>query len=404
MTPNTVTNSTKDVLEADDRTFNNEFSIKLDQLGDDPVSSLENMLVELIQLDDSCSGDSNGPTSTCKLLLLKESISKEIEKAELEIDSLEGELKSVNTEAGTTLEGSPTGVTHTENLSPSSGTSKVPGGVEICETSDVMKEPGEVIASPKRPVVQDTDVKGADMMEIETATVHNAKTVSSEESAVSPGVADGKACAAADLSSLKAFEEAGSQNDIDNDRLETSSYHANPGSMKIEVSDDLPVKQWTFHNHKFDLLGSVTSANNDIAKVMNEVLFKSLPADTTGLDLLASSHLLSQRKSDVIIKERLGVRKTRLKLKEQILTLKFKAYRHLWKEDVRLLSAKKQRPKSNKRIDQSNRTSQVGSQRQRSSNRTRLAMPGQYYVFSFYNFFLLLLVLKCHASLLLQFL
>jgi hypothetical protein len=30
----------------------------------------------------------------------------------------------------------------------------------------------------------------------------------------------------------------------------------------------------------------------------------------------------------------LGVRKTRLRLKEQILTMKFKAYRHLWKEDV----------------------------------------------------------------------
>lgn len=52
MTPNTVTNSTKDVLEADDKTFSNEFSIKLDELGDDPVNSLANMLVELIQHDD----------------------------------------------------------------------------------------------------------------------------------------------------------------------------------------------------------------------------------------------------------------------------------------------------------------------------------------------------------------
>jgi len=385
MTPNTVTNSTKDVLEADDKTFSNEFSIKLDELGDDPVNSLANMLVELIQHDDSCSGDSNGPTSTRKLLLLKESISKEIEKTELEIDSLEGELKSVNTEAVTALEGSPTGVTHTENLSPSSGTSKVPGSVEICDATDMIKEPGELIGSPKVPVVQDADVKGADMMEIEAAPVRNAKTVPSEESAVSPGVAEGKACAAADLSSLKASEEAGSQNDIDNDRLETSSCHANADSMKIEVSDDLPVMQCTYHDHKSDLLGSVTSANNDISKEMNEVLFKSLPADTPGLEMLASSHLLSQRKSDLIVKERLGVRKTRLRLKQQILTMKFKAYRHLWKEDVRLLSAKKQRSKSNKRIDQSNRTSQIGSQRQRSSNRSRLTMPGQYYIFILYH-------------------
>ncbi|RCV15313.1 hypothetical protein SETIT_3G048100v2 [Setaria italica] len=371
----TVTNPTKDVPEAADKAVNNEFSINLDQLGDDPINSLANMLADLLQHDDSCSGDSKGPTSTSKLLLLKESISKEIEKTELEIDLLEGELKSVNTEAGTAVEGSPTGVTYAENLSPSSGTSKVPESAEISQASHVMKEPGELIPSPKPPVVQDADVKGADMMEIEPAPVRNAKTLSSEESAVSPGVAEGPVCAAADLSPLKASERAGSQNDMHNDRLETSSCHVNADSIKTEISDDIPVTQCSDHDHKYSLFGSVTSANNNIAKVMNESLFKSLPADTPHLDLLASSHLLSQRKNDHHIRERLGVCKNRLRLKEQILTLKFKAYRHLWKEDLRLLSAKKQRPKSNKRIDQSNRTSHIGSQRQRSSNRSRLAMP-----------------------------
>jgi hypothetical protein len=247
----------------------------------------------------------------------------------------------------------------------------------------MIKEPGELIVSPKVPVVQDADVKGADMMEVETAPVHNAKIVPSEESVVSLGVAEGKACAAADLSSLIASEEAGSQNDIDNDRPKTSLCHAD--SMKIKVSDELPVKQWTYCDHMSNLQSSFTSANNDIAKEMNEVLFKSLPADTSALDLSASSDLLSQRKIDLIGKERLGVRKTRLRLKEQILTMKFKAYRHLWKEDVRLLS---ERLKSNKRIDQNNRTSQIGSQRQCFSNHSRLAMPGQYY-FHFISKFVL---------------
>ncbi|RLM98922.1 hypothetical protein C2845_PM06G08290 [Panicum miliaceum] len=368
---NMAIHPTKDVPEAGDKTFNTEFSIKLDQLGSDPINSLANMLADLLQHDDSCSGDSKGPTNASKLLLLKESISKEIEKTELEIDLLEGELKSVSTKAGTAVEGSPTGVTYAENLSPSSGTSKVPVCVEISETSYVMKEPGELISSPKPPVVQDADAKGSDMMEIENASVRNAKTVSSEESAVSPVVAEGPACAAADLSPLKASEGAGSQIDMDNDRLVTSPCHDNADSIKTEVSDDPPVRQCSHHDHKY----SLTSANNNIAKVTNESLFKLLPADTLRLDLLASSHLLSQRKNDHHIKERLGVCKNRLRLKEQILTLKFKAYRHLWKEDLRLLSAKKQRSKSNKRIDQSNQASHIGSQRQRSSNRSRLAMP-----------------------------
>ncbi|KAF8666913.1 hypothetical protein HU200_053442 [Digitaria exilis] len=370
-TANTVTNSTKVVPEADEKVFDSEFSIKLDQLGGDPINSLANMLGDLLQHDDSCSGDSKGPTSTSKLMLLKESISKEIEKTELEIYLLEGELKSANTETGTAVEGSPTGVTYAENISPSSGTSKVPGSVEVSGSSRVVKEPGELIVSPKLPVVQDADVKVADMMEIETTPVRNAKTVPSEESAVSPGVAEGLACVTADLCPLKASEGARSQNDMDNDRLETSTCHVNVDSIKTKVSDDHPVRQCS-HN---SLFGSITSVNNDIAKVMNESLFKSLPADTPRLDLLASSHLSSEKKSDHHISEILGVRKHRLRLKEQVLTLKFKAYRHLWKEDLRLLSAKKQRSKSNKRIDQSNRTSHVGSQRQRSSNRSRLAMP-----------------------------
>nr|CAB3460074.1 unnamed protein product [Digitaria exilis] len=234
-TANTVTNSTKVVPEADEKVFDSEFSIKLDQLGGDPINSLANMLGDLLQHDDSCSGDSKGPTSTSKLMLLKESISKEIEKTELEIYLLEGELKSANTETGTAVEGSPTGVTYAENISPSSGTSKVPGSVEVSGSSRVVKEPGELIVSPKLPVVQDADVKVADMMEIETTPVRNAKTVPSEESAVSPGVAEGLACVTADLCPLKASEGARSQNDMDNDRLETSTCHVNVDSIKTKI-------------------------------------------------------------------------------------------------------------------------------------------------------------------------
>ncbi|XP_062230672.1 uncharacterized protein LOC133928379 isoform X2 [Phragmites australis] len=374
LTTNTVTNPTNSVPGADDQACINEFPIKLDRLGDNPIDSLANMLAELLQHDDSCSGDSKGPTSTSKLLLLKESISKEIEKTELEIDLLEGELKSVNTESGKALEDSPAGVTYAENLSPSSGTSEVPGSVEICEASHV-KEPGELIPCPKISVVQDADVKGAEMMEIETAPVHNAKTVSSEESAACPGVAEGQACAAADVSPLKSSEGAGPKIDVDNERLEASSCHVNADSIKAEGSGDQPVRQCSYHDPEYNLSGSVTSSNNDIAKVANESIFKPLPADTHRLYLLASGHLPRQTKIDPIIKERLVGHKKRLRFKEQSLTFKFKVLRHLWKEDVRLLSARKQRSKSNKRIDQSNRTSQIGSQRQRSSNRSRLAMP-----------------------------
>ncbi|GJN36190.1 hypothetical protein PR202_gb25030 [Eleusine coracana subsp. coracana] len=308
-----------------------------------PLVSLETFLAKFLQ-HDSCSGDSKDPTSTSKLLLLKESISKEIEKTELEIDSLEGELKSVKTEAGTPLEDSPTGVTFTENASPSTGASKVPGNSNICDKSHV-KESWELSSCPRISVVQGANAKDIEMMEVETAPVENAETASSEESASCPGVAEGQACAAADVGPLKTSGKAKLQIDVDNERLEASSCHLGTDSVKPD------------------------------AKVANELVFKYLPADAPRLDLLASSNVSIHRKNDPVIKERLVIRKNRLRFKEQALTFKFRALRYLWKEDVRLLCARKQRSKSNKRIDQSSRTSHNGTQRQRSTNRSRLAIP-----------------------------
>ncbi|TVU18089.1 hypothetical protein EJB05_34159, partial [Eragrostis curvula] len=370
LTANTVMNSSQDAPGAD-QACNDEFPIKLDHLGDDPIDSLANLLAKFLQ-NDSSSGDSKGLTSTSKLLVLKESISKEIEKTELEIDSLEGELKSVDTEAGTAVEDSPTGVTYTENVSPSSGTSKVPGSTKICDKS-LVKGPSETSPCLKTPAVQ-ANAKDAEMMEIETAPVHNAKTAS-EESAACPEVAKGQACAAADVGRTNPSEGAIPQIDADNEKLEASSCHVDTSSVKLDVSGDLPGRQCFYPSPEYNLLGSLTSANNDIAKVANESVFKSLPADTPLPDLLASSHVSSQRNNDLTIKVRLALHKNRLRFKEQALTFKFRALRYLWKEDVRLLSARKQRSKSNKRIDQSSRTSQIGSQRQRAYNRSRLAMP-----------------------------
>ncbi|KAK3140847.1 hypothetical protein QOZ80_5AG0406650 [Eleusine coracana subsp. coracana] len=372
LTAKTVLNSTQDAPGADDQACHNEFPVKMDQLGDDPIGSLGNFLAKFLQ-HDSCSGDSKDPTSTSKLLVLKESISKEIEKTELEIDSLEGELKSVNTEAGTPLEDSPTGVTFAENASPSTAASKVPGNANICDKSHV-KESRELSSCPKISVVQGANAKDTEMMEVETAPVQNAKTASSEESASCPGVAEGQACAAADVGPLKTSGQAKPQIDVDNERLEASSCHVGTDSVKPDGRVDLPGRRCLYPNHENNL-SSFTSSNNDIAKVANELVFKCLPADAPRLDLLASSNVSIHRKNDSVIKERLVIHKNRVRFKEQALTFKFRALRYLWKEDVRLLCARKQRSKSNKRIDQSSRTSHIGTQRQRSTNRSRQAIP-----------------------------
>ena len=47
-------------------------------------------------------------------------------------------------------------------------------------------------------------------------------------------------------------------------------------------------------------------------------------------------------KNDIKIKEKLAVRKSLTQFKEKVLILKFRALRFLWKEDLRLLSLRKQ--------------------------------------------------------------
>ncbi|KAL5230154.1 hypothetical protein ABZP36_028930 [Zizania latifolia] len=355
---NTVTESNKDIPRADIQFCNNKVPVKFDQLEGDPINSLAKVLSELVQCDDSCSGDSKRLTSASKLLLLKESITKELEKTELEIDSLEGELKSVNANArNRALKDPPTAVTCAQN-SPSP-----------------VKEQGELTPSPKISVEQDADVKGIEFMEVGTAQVHNEKAVSSEESVACPGVAQGQVSAAADVIPSDPSARISSGIHVDNEQHEDNLCHDNFNSMKADGSNHLTTRPCSYIDDKYNLIRSILSANRGTSKEASVLLFKPVLADRPLLDLLVSSHLSNHTKNALIITEKLTIRKNRQKFKEQTLTFKFRVLRHLWKEDVRLLSVRKQRFKSNKRTDQSNRASQSGSQRQRSSNRSKLAAP-----------------------------
>uniref|UniRef100_A0A8R7JZ18 Nuclear receptor corepressor 1 n=1 Tax=Triticum urartu TaxID=4572 RepID=A0A8R7JZ18_TRIUA len=381
LTTNTVTVSNKDIPGAEVQAYNDEIPIKLGQLDGDRIGSLANVLAELLQHEDSCSGDSRRLTNSSKLLLLKENIARELEKTELEIDSLECELKSVSTESENKA------LEDAQNPSPSSGTSKtlakpatskvlakpetskVLAMPEICGTSSSPKEQG-VLTPCKLSVGQEADANGVDLMDVVTAPVRSVTAVSSGESVACPGVvAEAQVAVAADVAPLKPSEGTGSEIDAHCLTPEPGLSHDNVSSMKADGSNALSTRQCSHHIDSHNLIPSIIAVNNDIAKEFNELVFKPLPAGQPCLGLS------SEMKNDLSVRKKLGIHKNRLRFKEQALTFKFKVLRHLWKEDVRLLSVRKQRPKSNKRTDQSNRASQSGSQRQRSSNRSRLGMP-----------------------------
>ncbi|KAJ4793075.1 Nuclear receptor corepressor 1 [Rhynchospora pubera] len=87
-------NSHQNVTEPDTQPCSKDLPVKLD-FSVNPVGSLSTLLANLLQPEEACMGDSMFMN---KVSIVKIDILKELEKTECEIDSLELELKSLNSE------------------------------------------------------------------------------------------------------------------------------------------------------------------------------------------------------------------------------------------------------------------------------------------------------------------
>lgn len=91
--------SDQNVAEVDARQRPKDLPVKLD-LSVNSMGALSTLLVDLLQPEDGCMGDS---TFMNKVSMLKVEISKELEKTESEIDSLELKLKSLDSKIKTII-------------------------------------------------------------------------------------------------------------------------------------------------------------------------------------------------------------------------------------------------------------------------------------------------------------
>lgn len=82
------------------------------------------------------------------------------------------------------------------------------------------------------------------------------------------------------------------------------------------------------------------------------------------------------------VKRNLAILKSRQKIKEKVLCLKFRLLLHLWKEDLRVLALKKSRTKSQKRCETSYRTLHLANQKQKSLVRSRVTSPSMLFLFN----------------------
>ncbi|XP_068667872.1 uncharacterized protein [Aristolochia californica] len=304
----------------------------------DSLNSVGPMLVDLFQSDDASSGDSNFVRSTAlnKLLLVKSNLLKAVEKTEGEIDAFENELRSLDSvSAASTM-----CLTAAEATNTNESVSRLLALGPVCEgpvdLTSKIKDDNSV--SP----VNVTGVGGLQAVEGVVSTSELEKDECSAEEETGKMSVSGIVCLNEGSCSPTASSVASLCSGVDASAIATVILNANKVSARKALD-------------AFD---------------------KLLPVDPPYCDIWKAHAHASHPQNDLQIKERLAMRKSFQRFKERVLSLKFRAFHHLWREDMRLLSLRKSRAKSQKRFELGCRSIQVGYQKHRSSIRSRFTSPG----------------------------
>ncbi|CAL2242466.1 unnamed protein product [Prunus armeniaca] len=359
------------------------FTFNLEKLDCNSIANLGSSLRELLQSDDPSSVDSGivRPTAMNKLLIWKGEISKVLEVTESEIDSLENELKVLNSDSG-------------GSCPPPATSSSLP----VEDNDKSFKEQVTVTNLITRPAPLQIHSSGdtdAEKMCLGNGDQVEFCGIVKDEDIDSPGTATSKFVEPLPLVKVVSSSDVMSHNDCsgDLDPIETTKGEAKCLLLgKYEEKTDLspcgnssmllgseivaPVSGGSglCFSVVDTICDSICSSNKESANRSFDVFNKLLPREHYKVDISGVS-ISSSGKNDSLIKEKFAMRKRRLRFMERVLTLKYKAFQHLWKEDLRLLSIRKYRPKSHKKIELSLRATNNGYQKHRSSIRSRFSTP-----------------------------
>ncbi|XP_031279817.1 uncharacterized protein LOC116138238 isoform X1 [Pistacia vera] len=359
------------------------FLFNLEKLDSSSISNLGSSLMEFLHPDDPSTLDSSFVRSTAmnKLLILKGDILKTLEVTESEIDSLETELKSLKSELGSSC--------------PCPATSS---SLSVEGNTDNLKEQGTASNLIARPAPLQIDSCGEGLLDKMPDCSHvleEAHANVKDEDVDSPGTATSKFVepltevkeeSPSDM--VKNGECPGNLDAIQSENVEPKC--TPPGSCKEEVTgasagrNDIAVAEsdcgalvsgdWSLYADGENLCDIILGCNKEYANRASEVFNKLLPRDHCNVHVWGVANVL-RCQDNSSVKEKFVKRKQFLRFKERVLTLKFKAFQHLWKEDMRLLSIRKYRVKSQKKCELSLRTIHSGYQKHRSSIRSRFSSP-----------------------------
>lgn len=356
------------------------FSFNLETMDANSIANMGSSLVELLQLDDPSSMDSGFVRSTAlnKLLLLRGDVLKALEMTELEIDSLETERKSLISLCGDhcPCTASSSSLADEANAKPG----------ENDEISNVVSRPSplEVFSSGNM------DKGGLPLGDGRSEEIHAANNADVD----SPGTATSKFaepfCLLKGGVTADKVKEGEHAEDVD----ATQVADVGRGTLSLEISVEKPnaspsrdktmmlfCEENRDNNSAKMLINSemmlrkvIVASNKETASKACEVFDKLLPRDQSSFDKSRSAYIASPEIDPLIINN-FVMRKRALRFKERAVTLKFKAFHYIWKEDLRLLSLKKVRAKSQKKIESSLRVTLNGHQKNRSSIRSRFSSP-----------------------------
>nr|WLQ69677.1 MYB protein [Zingiber officinale] len=350
--------------------FYEEILASLDNLEVNPISSLDSLLVDLFQSEDAFGGDPNlmRHSATNKLSKLKSHVSNAFEKIENKIDLLEKELKAITCD---TKANAYQGSLKSEDDSASL-LSRRPLDDLSNESKDLKDQQVKCIEESlfddheHRPSSR-LDEHNSVVKETVLSTLEKELPVCGMEKMVSTLSSNEVETWKASILSEMENSQGGGKPMVPSE-AESLSFMNN--SVLISCGG------MTQRKTESNLVNSIVDSNRNISKFSWEVFNTTFSNDLPGSDVWGFVNFTSCRKHELNVKEKLAVAKRQLKFRERVLTLKFRALHHLWREDLHLLSIKKLRTKSSKRTELSNRSFLNGSQKQRSSIRSQSALPG----------------------------
>ncbi|KDP25729.1 hypothetical protein JCGZ_23950 [Jatropha curcas] len=362
------------------QTNNEGLSFNLEVLDATSISNLGASLVELLQSDDSSSVDSSFVRSTLinKLHMLKGDISKALEVTESEIDSLESELKLLKFEPGSMYPG-PAASSFFQAVNDAK-----PCSEQGAVSNDIPRSsPLHVMASGSGQVENSS---------LDDGVLEEVNVAIKDDDVDSPGTATSKFVEPLSVVKMVSSSDMVKLDHCSGDigvlRIQTMALKpcvpytnkeddncaaCGDVSMLIESKDVVPFPSDVSFAED-NLCNLILAANKESANRASEELSTLLPRDQCKVDVSEVSNA-ALWKADALIKEKFAMRKRFLRFKDRVVTLKFKAFQHLWKEDMRLLSVRKYRAKSQKKYELSLRTTHSGCQKNRSSIRTRFSSP-----------------------------